>query len=89
MKYTDLLLKDKKEQENALAPARAQEMKAKVNLESTKLDLEIQGHVNALEILKSGYPLDLDTIRDKMDDVDLLKREKSQLDALSSELFDL
>ncbi len=86
-KYAELLKASKQDQENALAPARATQVAAEVGLAIAQLDVQLKTLSNELDELKGGYPLDLDAIRDKLDEVAIVTREQEQLKALSVELF--
>lgn len=86
-KYVDLLKQGEKEKNDNLAPARAAEQKGALGLKIAKLELEIQGKRNRVSTLSSGYPLDVDSIVEALDEVALDERLLAQLKALSDELF--
>lgn len=87
MKYADLILRSKEDNDKALAPARAEEQKAQLGIAIATLNVSIKGKENALEELKAQYPLDVDSILEAGDELALEQRRLTQLQALSTELF--
>lgn len=86
-KYVDLLKQGEKEKEDNLAPARAAEQKGALGLKIAKLKLQIQGKENTVAEASGKYPLDVETIVDALDSLDLDKRLLGQLEGLDTELF--
>ncbi len=87
MKYADLLKLGKDAVDAIKAPFKVQ--KAKKNLESKVIDVEQSIAEAELDVqnAKAKDPIDLDTIVDKIDELDLKKRKLGQLEALQKELF--
>lgn len=87
MKYVEAIVKSKEESDKALAPARAEQEKAKLGISIAELDLKVKTAQNAVEGLKSTFPLPVDEILEASDDIALDLRRLSDLRTLSSELF--
>jgi hypothetical protein len=87
MKYAEMIVKSKEEKDNTLAPARAEQEKARLGIARAELGLQVKTAKNALESLKGQFPLPVDEIIEAGDSLALDERRLAQLDALSSELF--
>lgn len=86
-KYSTSLTATKQENEAALAPAKADEQAAALGLTISKKSLELKSFDNRLASLKSGYPLDFESIVQVGNEQEWLKREVAQLEALKADLF--
>jgi len=86
-KYAESLTASKEDTAKAMAPARADEQKAKLGLEITTQKLQLQTLKNQVEALKRVYPLDPSSIRHSIDEAEWVARSISQLEAVSAELF--
>ncbi len=87
MKYKELLAMGKDAIDAIKAPFKVRT--AQKNLESKVITVEqeIAEAEMDLQNAKSKDPIDLDTIIDKADELDLKKRKLGQLQALTEELF--
>lgn len=87
MKYVEKILQSKEEAGKSLAPARAAEQSAKLGIAVASLDLEVKTQENAVEALTNVYPLDIDSIIEAQDELDLSTRRLNQLKGLQVSLF--
>ncbi len=87
MKYAQLILQSKEKADEALAPARADQEKARLGIARAELGLKVKTARNALEAKKAQFPLPVDEIIEAGDSLALDERRLGQLDTLSAELF--
>jgi hypothetical protein len=86
-KYVERILQTKEESDKALAPARAEQEKAKLGIAIAELSLQVKTAENTLEAMKNQFPLPVDGIIDAQDNLDFDRRRLSQLKEISVELF--
>jgi len=86
-KYEEAILQSKEDLDKQMAPARAQEQRAKLQMRLAELSIEIQGRENAVNTAASRYPLDVNSIVSNLDELDLLKRLETQLKGIAEQLF--
>ena len=87
IKYKELLVLAKDKVKEVMAPLRVKEMKKKAELEACKLDSTIAEKEQRIQEYASSYPVDFDKLIDAIDDLELVKRRKSQFDKIIGEMF--
>lgn len=85
--YKKLLTMAKEAVDTALAPVRARAAKKQAELETCKLDEKIATLEQKITELCSQKDLNFDSIIDKMDELALAERRKSQFEKITVELF--
>lgn len=88
MKYKDVLTLAKDKIKEMMAPLRAHEMKKKAELEIAKLDGVIAEKEQTVQEIASQYPIDFEKIIEAMDDLELTKRRKTQLEKIIVQMFE-
>lgn len=86
-RYKDILILAKEKIRETMAPLRAKEMRKKAELEACKIDSEVLDKEQKIAELAQEYPLNFDKIIEVIDDLDLLKRRKSQYESIINQLF--
>ena len=87
MKYKDLLVLCKEKIQEAMAPLRAREMRKKGELEVCKIDSLIAEKEQKIQEYASQYPICFDRLIDALDELELTKRRKEQLEKIIAEMF--
>lgn len=87
MKYKDLLVLCKEKIQEAMAPLRAREMLKKAELEVCKIDSLIAEKEQKIQEYASQYPICFDRLIDALDELELTKRRKEQLEKIIAEMF--
>ena len=87
IKYKELLVLAKDKVKEVMAPLRVKEMKKKAELEACKLDSTIAEKEQRIQEYASAYPIDFDKLIDAIDDLELVKRRKTQFDKIINEMF--
>lgn len=85
--YIEAIQQSEEEEQKTLAPARAEEAKAQLGMEQAKLSIKIQKAKNVIAQVAGRHPLDVQSILDAQDELDLLERQAIQLSKLGEELF--
>ena len=87
-KFENLLTRTKEKLDDVLVPIKVREMKAKAELEMTKLEAElIQGERDVQEYMSKPDTMEIACLIDKMDNVALIERRKEQFKTVIAELF--
>lgn len=86
-KYKDLIAMAKDKITETMAPLRATEMKAKAELEIAKIESSIAEKEQKINELSAQYPINFDAMIDAIDDLDLVKRRKTQFQKIIDEMF--
>lgn len=85
--YVEAIQQSKEETEASLAPARAVEAEAALNMEQAQLGLKISKAKSVIADAAGKYPLNVKAILDAKDDLALLERQALQMSELRGELF--
>lgn len=85
--YKEILAMTKEKINECLAPIRANKAKKRAELEQIKIDEKVTRIESEIHELAAKEDIDFDAIINKLDEVALLERRKSQFDKIIGELF--
>lgn len=85
--YQTLLTMGKEAINAALAPVRARSAKKKAELEIAKLEERVATLDSEMNTLCSEKDINFDRIIDKLDDIALVERRKTQFEKIIAEMF--
>lgn len=85
--FKELIALSGEKLKEAMAPIRARSVKAKAELEQSKLDTEILELETKVQELLTQTEFSFPDLMEMLDEIDLLERRKKQYDQVLSQLF--
>lgn len=85
--FAELISLSKEKLNEALAPIRARQVKAKADLEITQIDTRLLSHETEIQEMCAGKDINLPALIDKLDEVALLERRKAKFAEVIAQLF--
>lgn len=85
--FKELIGLTKEKLDEAMAPIRARQVKAKAELELSKLDSDILTKETEVQEMCAEKDINLPRLMDKLDEIGLLERRKKQYSKVLKELF--
>lgn len=85
--FAEIIGLSKEKLNEALAPIRARQVRAKADLEVTQIDTRLLSLETEIQEMCAGKDLNLPHLIDKLDDVALLERRKAKFAEVISQLF--
>jgi hypothetical protein len=85
--YADAILQTEQDEAKALAPARAEETKAKLSMKLAELSILIKRQELATVEAGGRYPLDIDALVTAQDELVLLSFTHDRLKSIAADLF--
>lgn len=85
--FKDIIALSKEKLDEALAPIRARQVKAKAELKSSEIEARLIGLEKKAVELCADKDIDLDRLVDTLDEIALLERRKEQFSVVVKQLF--
>jgi hypothetical protein len=85
--YKDLVALSKEKLDEAMVPIRVRSLKAKADMKIAELDSELLTKEQRVHELCAQKDVNLESVADLLDDIDLLERRKEQLTEIVAQLF--
>lgn len=85
--YVEALANTEKENDAELAPARAEETKAKIGLEVATNNIKMKEVTNRIMTFQRAYPLNTSSLISAVDELALLERRQQQLQDIVTQMF--
>lgn len=85
--FKELIGMTKEKLNEAMAPIRARQVKAKAELEMSKIDTELLNLETAVQEMCAEKDINLPKLLERLDEVALLERRKKQYGEVLSQLF--
>lgn len=85
--FKDLISMSKEKLNEAMAPIRARQVKAKADLEMSKLEADILGRETKVQEMCIEKDIDLPKLIDELDEIALLERRREQYGKVLKQLF--
>lgn len=85
--YVAAIVQSDQDEATALAPARADEAKASVNMTLAKLEIDIKRQELSVQVTAGRHPLEIGAVIEANDELDLMNRRKVQLIEVRDQLF--
>jgi len=87
MPFKDIIGLSKEKVDAAMAPIRAKQVKAKADLEMSKLEADILTKETKVQEMCTDKDIDLPLLLDNLDKIAILERRKNQYKTVLAELF--
>lgn len=85
--FKELISLSKEKLNEAMAPIRARHVKAKADLEMSKLDADILNRETKIQEMCIDKDIDLPKLIDELDEIALLERRRDQYSKVLNQLF--
>lgn len=85
--FKELISLSKEKLDEAMAPLRARQVKAKAELEMSKLETEILTLETKVQEMCTEKDINLCGVLDRLDDIGLLERRRDQYEKVLAQLF--
>lgn len=85
--FKELIGLSKEKLDEAMAPIRARQVKAKAELEMSKLDSDLLAKETEIQEMCAEKDINLSKLLDKLDEIALLERRKKQYSKVLEQLF--